>query len=313
MRTKQTRRIGLALGSGAARGWVHIGILRALARLGVTPDVICGTSIGALIGGFYLSGHLAQLEEWARRLTKLRMIRYLDLGLARNGVVAGHRLFSEMEQILGTTAIEDLPAPFAAICTDLQTGHEVWLTKGSLTEAVRASFSLPGLFEPVYVDQRWLVDGAVVNPVPVSVCHALGAEVIIAVNLNTAPPWKNGNGANPAKEAGLFKPMPRWSGTVLRSARMRSAARRGAAPEAGPTPPSMLSVLASTLNIVQDRVTRSRLAAQPPDVNLVPKVGDIGLLEFHRAAEAIEAGEAVIDAAESEIRQAIEFFEATGS
>lgn len=320
MTSRQKSAIGLALGSGAARGWAHIGVLRALSDLGVRPDVICGTSIGALAGGFYLSGHLAALEDWAKQLTKLRMFRYMDVGIRRNGLLSGHRLFSEMERFLQDDRIEDLPVPFATVATDLYTGHEVWLTEGRLVDAIRASFSLPGVFEPVAIDGRWVVDGAVVNPVPISVCHALGAEVIIAINLNTPSPGKNGrngkhgktgNGSH-KKAPSSFQAVPRWASTVLRRNGCTPDAKDESANEPVEDAPSLVNVLASTLNIVQDRVTRSRLAAEPPDVNIVPKVGHIGLLDFDRAQEAIEAGAAAVYQAQAEIRDAMAMFEEAG-
>jgi len=318
MTSRQKSAIGLALGSGAARGWAHIGVLRALSDLGVRPDVICGTSIGALAGGFYLSGHLSALEDWAKHLTKLRMFRYMDVGIRRNGLLSGHRLFSEMERYLGDDRIENLPVPFATVATDLYTGHEVWLTEGRLIDAIRASFSLPGVFEPVAIDGRWVVDGAVVNPVPISVCHALGAEVIIAINLNTPSLGKNGktgkigNGGPKKTGASSFQAMPRWASTVLRRNGSTADPKAEDVLDKADDAPSLVSVLASTLNIVQDRVTRSRLAAEPPDVNIVPKVGHIGLLDFDRAQEAIDAGETAVHQAEAEIRDAMAMFEEAG-
>ena len=324
MSGRQKSAIGLALGSGAARGWAHLGALRALSELGITPDVVCGTSIGALAGAFYLSGHLSALEDWARHLTKLRMVRYMDVGIRRNGLLSGHRLFSEMERYLGDARIEDLPVPFATVATDLYTGHEVWLTQGRIVDAVRASFSLPGLFEPVEIDGRWVVDGAVVNPVPISVCHALGAEVIIAINLNTpsvgkngrngknGKNGKNGNGGKKVSTATSFQAMPSWAATVLRRNGNQGEEQAEGLEGKADGAPGLINVLASTLNIVQDRVTRSRLAAEPPDVNIIPKVGQIALLDFDRAQEAIAAGETAVYQAEAEIRDAMALFEAVG-
>jgi NTE family protein len=153
-------RIGLALGAGVARGWAHIGVLRALKRLGIEPDIITGTSVGALVGGCYLAGHLDTLEEWTRNLSRMKIVSYLDLRVRSGGLISGGRLMAEMKKHMGEKRIEDLPMPFAAIATDLVTGHEVWLRTGSLVESLRASFSLPGVFPPVCIDQRWLVDGA---------------------------------------------------------------------------------------------------------------------------------------------------------
>ena len=312
-------RVGLALGSGAARGWAHIGALRALSDLDIHPDVICGTSMGGLVGGFHLAGHLTELEDWARALTKLRMVRYLDFGIARNGLIAGNRLFAEMERYLQDMTIESLPVPFAGVVTDLYTGHEIWLSKGRLVDAIRASFSLPGLFEPVKIEDRWVVDGAIVNPVPVSVCHALGAQIVIAINLNTPVHRKSVAFNGPRAGSGGFEPMPRWPSVILRRAKAfaengdsGNGSKKNGDKKNGDRPPDapgLLTVMASTFNVVQDRVTRSRLAAEPPDVNIIPKVGDIGLLDFHRAKEAIEAGRTAIYQAEADIREALMLFE----
>ena len=303
-------KVGLALGSGAARGWAHLGVLRALDDLGIVPDVVCGTSIGALVGGFHVSGFLPDLEEWARKLTKLRMVRYLDLRVTSNGMIAGNKLFGEMERRLGDMRFEDLSRPFAVVATDLYTGHEVWYAEGEMVPAIRASFSLPGLFEPVRVDDRWVIDGALVNPVPVSVCHALGAQIVIAINLNT-PPNRNGKTFADPIGASRVNRLPGWPNALLRKSAARPSKRgdKDAAAEPEPEPPSLVGVLASTMNLVQDRVTRSRLAADPPDVNIVPKVGHVGLLDFHLAAECIEAGAAAIHQAESDIRDALTLFE----
>ncbi len=305
--------IGLALGSGGARGWAHLGALRALSELGIKFDVVCGTSIGALAGGFYLTGRLPDLEAWARRLTRLKIIRFMDFGLAKNGLIAGNRLFAEMQRAIGDVMIEDLPCPFASVATDLFTGHEVWLNKGPLVEAIRASFSLPGLFEPVHLNGRWIVDGAIVNPIPISVCHAMGAEITVAINLNLPSSVKNGSPrTKPAPKPG-FEVIPRWPSTILRRKNADEPEPLAPSKNAYLDTPRLLNVLASTMNIVQDRMTRSRLAAEPPDVVITPKVGHVGLLDFYKAEEAIEAGANAVYQAEAEIRDALVLFERTAS
>lgn len=309
MRDNSKFRVGLALGSGAARGWAHIGVLQALGELGVKPDVICGTSIGALIGGFHLTGQLDTLDQWTRRLTKLRMVRYLDIRLNGNGMIAGNRLFRELENTLSESDIESLPLPFASVATDLYTGHETWLTEGPLAPAIRASFSLPGLFEPVRINGRWMVDGALVNPVPVSVCHALGAQIVIAINLNGTPMRQGGRPQTTDAELGRLDPGPAQIGGVLRPRGLQFLTGKKKVADHEPDAPGLVGVLASTLNLVQDRVTRSRLAADPPDVHIVPKVGHISLLDFHLASECIEAGAAAVHHAEAEIRDALTLFE----
>jgi len=291
-------KIGLALGSGVARGWAHIGVLRALERRGIKPDIVCGTSIGALIGGVYLGGQLDELEDWARQLNKVRLSWLFDFQLGYGGLIAGRRIMQIFDRELRDRLIEDLPRRFACVTTEFGTGHEVWLQSGNLIDAVRASYALPGLFPPVKIDGRWLLDGALVNPVPVSVCRALGARIVIAVNLNAdafgeeivAP--EEGNAA--AKQT-----IGNTSFGLPGAALVRALFSRDN------DAPSMFSVMSSSLNIVQDRLTRSRLAGDPPDVTIVPKLGDIGLMQFDRAAESIAAGERAAEMAERAITEAM--------
>ena len=177
--------IGLALGGGAARGFAHIGILRTLMAHGIVPNVVVGTSIGAVVGGAYAAGHLDTLEEWARSLQPRNILGYLDIRLNGSGLIGGEKLASQLEAAIGPTLIEDLPLKFATVATEVRTGHEIWLTHGRMVDAMRASYALPGIFSPVLVGDRWLVDGALVNPVPVSAARALGAEIVIAANLSS--------------------------------------------------------------------------------------------------------------------------------
>src|SRR6202795_4402419 len=177
--------IGLALGGGAARGFAHIGIIRTLVAHGIIPDVVVGTSIGAVVGGAYVSGHLDTLEEWARSLQPRNILSYLDIRLDGSGLIGGDKLAAQLEASVGQTVIEDLPQKFASVATEVRTGHEIWLTHGRMVEAMRASYALPGIFSPVLVGDRSLVDGALVNPVPVSAARAFGAEIVIAANLSS--------------------------------------------------------------------------------------------------------------------------------
>lgn len=291
-------KIGLALGSGVAKGWAHIGVLHALERRGIKPDIVCGTSIGALIGGVYLGGKLDELEDWARQLNKVRLSWLFDFQLGYGGLIAGRRIMQIFDRELRERVIEDLPGRFACVTTELGTGHEVWLQSGNLLDAVRASYALPGLFPAVKIDGRWLLDGALVNPVPVSVCRALGARIVIAVNLNADQFGENvfeaEEGSAAAKQA-----LGATSFGVPGSALLRALLSRddGA--------PSMFSVMSSSLNIVQDRLTRSRLAGDPPDVTIAPKVGHIGLMQFDRAAESIAAGERAAELAERALGEAM--------
>ena len=177
-------KIGLALGGGAARGWSHIGVMRALTAAGIVPDVIAGCSIGAVVGGCYAAGKLDQLEAFALSLTKRRVMGLLDFHIGGSGLIAGGRLQRLLEQDLTEQRIETLPIRFCTISTELVSGHEIWLTRGPLVRAMRASYALPGVFDPVLVGGRWLMDGALVNPIPITAARALGADLVICVNLN---------------------------------------------------------------------------------------------------------------------------------
>lgn len=297
-------RIGVALGSGVARGWAHLGVLKALDKLGIEPDIIAGTSVGALVGGFYLGGQIEALEAWALRLTKLRMLRYFNFPLG-GGMISGDKLFQEAEKYLGDIAVEELDVPFVSVATDLRTGHEIWLRDGKLVDAMRASLALPGIFKPMKLNGHWLIDGALVNPVPVSVCRALGAEMVIAVNLGNDLIGKeyelNGNGYSAENGSnGDNEPDARRSAADFLSGMMRH--NRGE--------PSTFGVMVSSLNIVQDRIARARLAANPPDVAIAPRIGHIGLLEFHRAEELVAEGVNAVERSMPEIEDAISLFSA---
>ena len=274
--------IGLALGGGAARGFAHIGVIRTLLAHGIEPDIIVGTSIGAVVGGCYAAGQLDVIEEWARGLTKRGILGYLDISLSGGGLIGGGKLAARLEEKLGNTPIEALPIRFATITTEVGTGHEIWLTRGRLVDAMRASYALPGIFPPVSLDGRWLVDGALVNPVPVSAARALGARLVIAVNLNTDMLGRSmimaGEGAEPAAADGSRARAARLPRDVRRRARAQAPVRRR------PRRPGIPTVMIDAFNIMQDRITRARLAGDPPDVMISPRLGHVGWFDFHRAA-----------------------------
>ncbi len=296
-RSRSRLKIGIALGGGAARGWSHIGVLRVLSEAGIEPDVIAGSSIGAVVGGCYAAGKLDDLEGFARGLTKRRVLGLLDFHIGASGLIAGHRLKRLLEVDLGGLRIEDLSRSFAAIATELGTGHEVWLTKGPLVQAVNASYALPGIIDPVRIGGRLLMDGALINPVPVTTARALGADLVVCVNLNgdlklrgttiqSLEPHPEDEEEDEMVEAVIEEPR-RWGlfGPVRGAAdRVRN---RPARPRIGP---GVASVMIDAFNITQDRISRSRLAGDPPDLMVSPKLGAVGLFEFHRAAEVIDLG-----------------------
>ncbi len=277
------RRIGLALGSGAARGISHIGIIRELETMGIRPDIVCGTSIGAVVGAYYVSGKLDALEEWVCSLSQWDIVKIMNFSLlARGGFTEGENLIGFFEKHLGSVNIEDLAKPFAAIATDMTTGQEIWFKEGPLIEAIRASISLPVIMTPVQRENQFLLDGGLVNPVPVSVCRALGAQVVIAVNLNGELVGKH---FTPVKKK---EPGTEENETVHSSLWDRLTQNFRELSDSDK--PSMFEVLASFIDIMEDRITRSRMAGDPPDAMLIPILGHISLLEFDRAQEAIECG-----------------------
>jgi NTE family protein len=300
----------LALGSGAARGWAHIGVIRALSAAGIEADVVCGSSIGALVGGAFAAAQLDGLEAWARAITWQWTMGMIDVGFTSGGLVEGARFKRFLRELHGDPLIEQLAKPFAAITTDLETGREVWLQEGSLVEAVRASMAMPGLFSPVRLADRWLVDGGLVNPVPVSACRALGAEIVIAVNLNGGLLSRRGarndekrfrEGWPKNRSELMERLMHELPSTIADGARAMTGSLLGM----GADSPGYFNVVAGSINIMQDRITRSRMAGDPPDVMLMPRLNQIGLLEVNRADEAIEEGRAAVRRALPALREAL--------
>lgn len=293
--TQARARIGLALGGGSARGWAHIGVLRALADAGIEPDIVCGTSIGALVGAAYVAGELDPLEAWVRSLHLQTVVGFLDFSL-NGGLIKGEKLIDFFRSHFVDRDIRELARPFGAVATDLQRGREVWLREGKVSEAVRASIALPGLFTPVQLDGRWLVDGGLVNPVPVSLCRAMGADVVIAVDLNAD---LLGHHFKPKQDEAPPTDVPAQPETLTDAVMARiqaSVSKLGINHEPEPTIPAMLDVVESGINIMQVLITRSRLAGDPPDVTITPLLADLGLMEFHRASIAIEAGRRATEA-----------------
>lgn len=280
-------KIGLALGAGAARGWAHIGIIRALEDLGVEIDVVAGCSIGAYVGSAYASGKLDELETWANSLTEWQVFSLLGIGFKRGGLASGQKVFDKHRKEFCAPSFEQMNKPFTAVATDLYSGKEVVFNKGEINDAIRASCAIPALFSPIEHQGRWLVDGAVVNPVPVNQCRQLGADFVIAVNLSAdfrpqlIQKYEKEHIASQKKTDELIGKaangfMKQWF-----------------SPPTSPnkkTPPGIMGVMSSSLEILQARVTRSRLAGDPPDILIEPQLRDVGLLEFHRAGELAENG-----------------------
>ncbi|MBR4747313.1 MAG: patatin-like phospholipase family protein [Desulfovibrio sp.] len=327
--------VGIALGSGSARGWAHIGVLEALAGMGIVPRVVAGTSIGAVVGAAYAAGRLSAVRDWACAFSRTDVASYVNFTGLLQGLISPGRLRQSLAEhvVPEDLAIEDMPRHFACVATEMSLGREQWFTQGSALDAVWASMALPAVLPPVRSKDSWYVDGGLVNPVPVSVCRALGADVVIAVNLNGAllPGLaRAGAQARDAREAKAAKaaagpqeaPMPaekagdetpqadsirnqlgRMARTVKDYAPDWLGWAKGDAEASKPVPPGILETVLASVNIAQDRITRSRMAGDPPDVLVTPRLGHLGLLDFHRAEEAIAEGRRATEA----MRPAIEF------
>jgi NTE family protein len=309
-------RIAIVLGAGAARGWAHIGLLKELATMGLSPAIVVGASIGAVVGGCYAAGRLDELEAFSRSLTKRSVLGLMDVSFSGGGLIGGSRLRGRLDQVFAGVNIEDLPIRFASVATELGSGNEIWMTRGPLVEAMRASYALPGVFEPVRWGGRWLIDGAIVNPVPVSLARALGADKVIAVNIVSDMLGRGATLRDPdaveevaqktleqaiaeKAETGVIGGMLGMRGSAAWLRRPFMRAQSGA--------PGIAAVMVDAFNITQDRVTRSRLAGDPPDVLITARLGKIGLFEFHRAEELIALGREAARRAVDDLREHVAF------
>lgn len=292
-------KIGLALGSGSARGWSHIGVIRALERAGYPPDIVCGTSIGALVGAAYADGQIDRLESWVRGLTWQSVLGLLDLSF-NGGLIQGDKLLAFFRSHFQDKSIDALGRSFGAVATELVSGRELWLREGSVIDAVRASMALPGLLTPAQQGGRLLVDGGLVNPVPVSLCRAMGADIVVAVDLNWDLMGRHLVEADEAAEPAPSGPLGSLLDRLpLGLGRLRSG------PATSSALPSIFDVLAVSINIMQMRITRSRLAGEPADVLVRPHLSDVALMDFHRAAQAIEEGERAAQEVVGELRRLV--------
>lgn len=289
---KRKPRIGLALGAGSARGWAHIGAIRALEARGVKPAIVCGTSIGSLVGAFYAAGQLDKLESWVTGLTWSTVLRLMDLTW-RGGLIRGDRLFTLFRTNFEDRDISLLPMQYGAVATELHSGREVWLREGSVLDAARASCSMPGLFTPVVRDDVVLVDGGLVNPVPVSMCRALGADLVIAIDLSWGKfgPYRNRGRSRGSEQTVAARELPGWIGK-LRGAWLKPGQ---SSTGDGIAVPSIFEVFTTAMDIVEMKIARSRLAGEPADVLITPLLPDFATMDFHRAKEAIPEGAAAVE------------------
>ncbi len=283
-------KIAVALGSGGARGWAHIGVLSALLENGIIPQIVCGSSIGALVGGAYACGQLEQLRKWTESLTWKDIVSLMDISFGRGGIIEGERVVNKLKENFNDHQIQNLSVDYIAVATELYTGREVWIKTGSLLRAMRASFAQPGLFSPVKRGANWLTDGGLVNPVPVSACRALGADFIIAVNLNSRLAGKRKSRKQESKMARRMA-LENLTGDWLPASLQKSAAGYLEKTfNSEDENPSYTDVMIGSINIMQDRITRSRMAGDPPDILLSPSLGQFGFMDYDSAAESIAEG-----------------------
>lgn len=282
------------MGSGGARGWCHIGVLRGLEKIGVVPDVVAGTSMGALVGAAWAGDRLDALEDWVRALSPASFVRMMDVSLRSGGLVEARQIETMLKEIGLAAKIEDLARPYAAIATDMSTGREIWLAKGPTYRAVRASAGIPGVMSPIEIDGRWLLDGGLTNPVPVSAARALGAEIIIAVNPNAKP---HGRIWKPTEE----KPGIPWLASLVPEA-LHDPLGIDTEAQARAATPNYFDVLTAAIDVMTDTIRRARLAGEPPHIQLDAGFTDLTVLELYRGKEAIREGERMVEAQADRIR-----------
>ncbi|MGY6029725.1 patatin-like phospholipase RssA [Phytobacter sp. AG2a] len=287
-------KIGLALGAGSARGWSHIGVINALQRAGIKIDIVAGCSIGSLVGAAYACGKLPELEKWVRSFSYWDVLKLMDVSWRRGGLLRGERVFNHYRQILSESSFTDCQLKFGAVATNLSTGRELWFTEGDLHLAIRASCSMPGLMAPVTHNGYWLVDGAVVNPVPVSLTRALGADIVIAVDLQhdahlmqqdllSVNPAENEEDSGEKNTARL-----QWHERLRERISTMTTRRTVVAPTA-------MEIMTTSIQVLENRLKRNRMAGDPPDILIQPLCPQISTLDFHRAEAAINAGQLAVE------------------
>ena len=283
-------KIGLALGSGAAKGWAHIGVINALHDMGIDVDIVAGCSVGALVGAAYASGRLPVMEAWVRSFSYWDVLRLMDFSWQRGGLLRGERVFNAVSQLLKIDDFAQCQRKFGTVTTNLSTGRELWLTKGDINQALRASCSMPGLLAPVWFNGYWLVDGAVVNPVPVSLTRALGADVVIAVDLHHDAHLVQQDLLSVQADPANLKDTKEvnWRDKI------RQKLSRPLAQHNSQTPTAM-EIMSTSIQVLENRLKRYRMAGDPPDVIVQPYCPQISTLDFHRAEEAIEAGRLAVE------------------
>ena len=297
MKMETDKTVGLVLGGGASRGWAHVGVIEALEEAGIPVDVIAGCSVGSYVGAIYASGGLASLKEFILRMDGKKMFSYFDVVIPRSGLLDGSKKLREF--LSGHTdaeTFEDLKIPLKMVATDLESGDKVVLKSGDLFSALRATMSMPGLFAPTLVKGRWLVDGGLVDPVPVGVARAMGADVVIAVDLNSGLVSRQKR-MSLVKEAPRDTPPPEYRNELARKLSDHYASAESTFKQkirsflkSDDTSPDIMETVSGAIGIMQDRITRINLAVEPPDILVQPRLGEMKMMDFGQVEKAIEEG-----------------------
>lgn len=306
------KKLGLVLGSGAARGWAHFGVLKGLEEMGLKPDAIAGCSVGALVGGAYLLGVMEEFGAWARELKPLSALQSFTFGVSRGGLVNTAPAFMAFTGF--DRNIEDLDVKFGAVAADLGTGEEVWLTEGSVIEAARASSAIPVMFHSVRREGRWLVDGALANPTPVSLARHLGADVVISVDLNAVPRVLHRFSGRKDSASQLFDAAPSDAppaggepilgpsvSKLVKETRSLIDRQIEMAKQKSLSRPKLFETAYAAADIFQMQLSRARAYAEPPDISLEPDVRHAMPNAFDRADEFIAEGRRALFAKQAEI------------
>ncbi len=290
--------VGLVLGSGSSRGWAHIGVIEALEEEKIPIDYVVGCSVGSYVGAIYAAGSLGSLKEFVLRMDGKKVFSYFDVVFPRSGFLDGTRRLKELYSMhTDVEDFSDLKLPLLMVATDLATGKKVVLKSGKILEALRATMSIPGLFAPVRVKDRWLVDGGLVDPVPVGVARALDADVVIAVDLNSgivsrkklrrqARRTAKNTGDPHAYKSELIKKLTDY----YQSAETSFAGKLSELLGRESATPDIIETVLTSINIMQERITRINLAVEPPDVLIQPHLGQLKMMDFDQVEHTIEEG-----------------------
>ncbi len=303
------KKIGLALGGGAARGWAHIGVIEALKDCGIKVDLVAGTSIGALVGSVYASGTLDKFKKAVLEIDRKKIISLLDVVFPKCGLLDGRKVTAFYKPFISGEVFSSLNIPFGAVATDLQTSEEQWLTEGDVSRAVRASIAVPGLFTPVMIGERLTVDGGLVNPLPVNLARSMGAEIVIAVDLNHYVAIRENNlkkrmthARNQDEECPPEESFPHDREVVQEKERIYSALK-GCYDKMDiflfesirnwrnkPAGPGIFEIIFASTLAMEKTITGLRLEKEPADLLIRPELGEIRFMDFHRAEESIREG-----------------------